>query len=386
MHSELSSASILMPIRAIALAIIFLLSAAITAAPGFPAELPLSAPVLAVETAAGDALLLLDVTTGAQRELRLGTGFHRLWGFSPDGCRLLYTLNSAGSAGQLYSARLDGSDARTLVSMPDRPPGEWGVWDAQWSPRGDRIAFVMRQRDPARTLTGGWEHRIGWIPADGGVPAFYSVSGDEHTPRWSPDGVWLAYVSYETGGTGSAQVREAEMWVVSADGITKYRLTNFPSGNVSMPRWSPDGELIGFVYSPSANNDTLWMIGNAPDAQPTQLSYATSLALDLTWLPDSTAMVAALRDFRDVAENRLWQIPLVGIADQTAFLLADDPLARYADYPRFSADGRYLAIRSEYALSLLDRSTGVWSALDVPIANTPPHWTPAAFTGEAACA
>lgn len=373
-------------LRLLILSVLLTLTTLTTAAaPGFPTDLPLTAPVLGFETAQGDSLLLLDVTTGAQRELRLGAGFHRLWGFSPDGCRLLYTLNSAGATGQLYSARLDGTYARALVTMPEASPGDWGVWDAQWSPAGDRIAFTMRQRDAERTLTGGWEHRIGWIPAEGGVPAFYSVSGDEHTPRWSPDGGWLAYTSYETGGEGASQVREAELWVVSADGITKYRLTNFPAGNVTMPRWSPDGELIGFVYSPSANNDTLWMIGNAPDATPTQLSYAPSLALDLTWLPDSTAMLAALRDFREIAENRLWQIPLIGIADQTAFLFADDPLARYADYPRFTADGRYLAARTEYALGLLDRTTGIWSLIDAPPANTPPIWTPAGFAGEAAC-
>ncbi|MBZ0303667.1 MAG: hypothetical protein K8J31_28260, partial [Anaerolineae bacterium] len=120
---------------------------------------------------------------------------------------------------------------------------------------------------------------------------------------------------------------------------------------------------------------------------PTQLSYQWSLVLDTTWLPDSSAMIASVRDFQDTRDNMLWRIPLVGVADSdaTVYLLNRD--LGYPDYPRFSPDGRWLAFRSAYNLALVETSNQAWTILDDSISgNTPPVWSPAGFAGEAACA
>jgi len=147
---------------------------------------------------------------------------------------------------------------------------------------------------------------------------------------------------------------------------------------VTMPRWSPDGDLIGFVFSPAPNLDYFWMIGAARGAAPTQLSVNPSVALDLTWLPDGSGMVAAARGFAGEAQNRLWQIPLTGMADAPGFLEADAAGFPNADYPRYSPDGRWLAFRSAYALILVDRQAGRARRLEAPggisLGNTPPVW------------
>ncbi len=359
------------------------------AAPGSPPGSLLEGPLIAADTAAQDEIVIYDVGTGTRRELTFGTGWQRVWGFSPDGCRLLYTSSAGSQPASLYSARIDGSDARLLVAAGDGS----GVWEPQWG--ADRIAYTWI--DAGGNADIGGDHRIAWIKPETGETGFYSVSGDEHSARWSPDGQRLVYTAYEQRvagadtfstaeptrpGTVSTMQREADLWVVNADGTNKFRLTNFPVGSVTMPRWSPDGDLIGFVYSPSPNNDTFWMIGSTPDAVPTQLSYEWVLALDLTWLPDSTALIASARDLQGIGENRLWHLPLTGNADQNAVQYVSDPALSYLDYPRFSADGKWLAVRSEYALALVNTPDMSWRWLDqITLGNTPPVWSSGGVRG-----
>jgi Tol biopolymer transport system component len=361
-------------------------------------------PLLAATTDEQDRIVLYDIGGGGQRSISFGTGWHMVWGFSADGCRVVYTLSDGPGMARLYSARLDGTDTRALVQFSELPDADWGVWEPQPSPDGSRIAFTMIHAETELDGTRTYQRHIAFIDAAGGAPQFYSVTGDEAEPRWSPDGAWLAYISY-TGRVPGADsnataaptpegmplnpdslLHEADMWVVSADASVKYQLTNFPIGSVRAPRWSPDGFLVSFIYSPSPNNDTFWMIGNAQGAIPTQLSYQWSLVLDTTWFPDSAAILASARDFQGIPDNFLWKVPLVGNADTDATRYIPDDTLSYADYPRFSPDGRYLALRTSYNLALVDTITQTWSLLDeAALGNTPPVWSPAGFAGEAAC-
>jgi Tol biopolymer transport system component len=374
---------------------------------------PLVGPLLAATPASQDRIIIYDLGSETRRELSFGAGQLFVWDFSPDSCRVAFTLSDGSTPAHLYSARLDGSDLREMVQYTDMPPDAWGIWEPQWSPDGSRIAFTMT-RDTSYLESIGreaqddtYEYRVAWIPAEGGAPQFYSRAGDEHTPQWSPDGSWLTYVAYEARVPGADPsstavptplpppgqapppaplIREADLWVISADGEERYRLTYFDTGSVSDPRWSPDGELISFVYSPTGNNDQFWMIANHPGAIPTQLSAQLALIMDVTWLPDSSAMLSAVRDFHDEPSNRLWRIPLVGNADSDATLYGDDSALTYADYPRFSADGRWLALRSEYSLTVMDTTTNTWRILDADaLGDTPPVWSRVGFTGEQNC-
>jgi dipeptidyl aminopeptidase/acylaminoacyl peptidase len=114
------------------------------------------------------------------------------------------------------------------------------VSDPQLSPDGTRLAFVVTEaNEQANSRT---SHI--WIArTDGGAPApLLSLPKSEDTPRWSPDGRCLAFVSSREG---SSQVYLVD---VDAKGVagTPRKLTDIAT-EASGPKWSPDGRSIAFV-------------------------------------------------------------------------------------------------------------------------------------------
>jgi hypothetical protein len=105
-------------------ALIFLTLMLAPILPSHAQSSPLTAPIVAVTTARHDAIHLYDMN-GNTRQLRFDARTHFVWGFSPDGCRVIYTLGNAGGAARAYSARLDGTDARSLVQFADLPARDW---------------------------------------------------------------------------------------------------------------------------------------------------------------------------------------------------------------------------------------------------------------------
>lgn len=341
--------------------------------------------LLGGSTADSAGVFIYDLSTGQQREHAFGPGNHWFGDFSPDGCRFAFLLSDANSEDiRLYTARLDGSDVRDLLDFTDDTGAAWWeVWSPDWSPAADgsdRIAFVLVRHYEANGDHTQTTH-IGGVAPDGGVPTLYSTSGTEGAPVWSPDGGWLAYTSYDF----SNNWRENNLWIVSADGGTKYPLTDYPEGSTIFPRWSPNGETIAFVYAPSGNNHQFWT-APASGGAVQQWSGVWTLVLNFDWLPDGSGLVAAIKGWQDHDDNILWRIPLPGFADNDATIYLDDPAATAVDYPRFSPDGRYLAFRSAYSPLIYDTANDTVQILEeAGLNNSPLVWGPPTFNGEQNC-
>ncbi|MEL6527408.1 MAG: hypothetical protein AAFQ07_17030, partial [Chloroflexota bacterium] len=369
---------------------------------------PLASPMLALNTVERDRIVLYDVTNDQYRDVQLGIGEHHVWDFSPDGCRLLLTYTDGSQARRLYSIGIDGSNPQEMASYtPERIDEVWDIWEPDWSPDGTRIAFTLRRTAGNNPTTRHIAHVR--TDTDDNTVQFYSVTGRESSPLWSPDSAWLVYISYTERVPGenalataipTAQpppgqtplppvtVDEGDMWIVSADGELKYQLTNFEVGSIHQPRWSPDSELISFVWSPQNSSDMVWMIANQPAAIATQLSYEWSMVLDSTWLLDATGVISSIRDFKGRLPNTLWQLPLVSTDDGTATQYASDLDLTHADFPRFSPqeNGRWLAVRSAYTLVIVDTQTNTTRTLNTSVqGNTPAVWSPIGFAGEGDC-
>jgi Tol biopolymer transport system component len=114
------------------------------------------------------------------------------------------------------------------------------VEDPQISPDGQTIAFVKLSVD----RLGNQYRRSLWLvrPGDRGRGAgprqFTFGAKSDHTPRWSPDGATLAFVSARDG--------KPQIYLIGLDGGEARPLTSVPNGATN-PAWSPDGKRIAFV-------------------------------------------------------------------------------------------------------------------------------------------
>ena len=69
---------------------------------------------------------------------------------------------------------------------------------------------------------------------------------DVRDPQRSPDGKWVAYTV--TTAVKDTDKNNTDVWMVSWDGTQDIQITSTPDGE-SSPRWSPDGKFLSFVSS-----------------------------------------------------------------------------------------------------------------------------------------
>ncbi|HEY8838424.1 MAG TPA: DPP IV N-terminal domain-containing protein [Dehalococcoidia bacterium] len=102
--------------------------------------------------------------------------------------------------------------------------------DARISPDGTRVAFVKTQmnEDKDEYLSNIWI-----VPVASGEPVqFTGGPKRDNSPRWSPDGRLLAFISERDDKKG-------QLYVMPVGGGEPKRLTDFKSA-VGEPVWSPD--------------------------------------------------------------------------------------------------------------------------------------------------
>jgi dipeptidyl aminopeptidase/acylaminoacyl peptidase len=114
--------------------------------------------------------------------------------------------------------------------------------DPRLSPDGRRVAYVVTRIDRAANA---YRSAIWIAPLDGSEEPRQLTSGErsDDSPRWSPDGHWLAFVSSRDGEEEKAH---GQLYVLPAAGGEPRRLTDGDEGVESIA-WSPDSSRIAFA-------------------------------------------------------------------------------------------------------------------------------------------
>jgi TolB protein len=243
---------------------------------------------------------------------------HLCW--SPDGSKFLVTRIHAGKMG-LWTVSRDGKDWKRLLGENEQPH-----FDGHWSPDGKKIVFVY---DVLRGTDGNLQIDVMNADGSGRQPLVPHVAFEE-SPRWSPDGKLVAWVSTRT--------KNQEIHVIGADGKNERRLTGDPAAD-NNPTWSPDGKRLAFSSGRAGNFEIYTMAADGGDVR--RLTHHPKMDYWPVWSPDGKRI--AFTSNRDGN----YEIYLMNADGSGQRNLTHHPATD--NYAAWSADGRRLAFISNRA-------------------------------------
>jgi dipeptidyl aminopeptidase/acylaminoacyl peptidase len=218
-----------------------------------------------------------------------------------------------------------GQDAPTAdkskLLTPEASLSLRSISDLQFSPDGTRLAFVVTEppkgTDRARHV---------WVyERQGGAARQFTYSAkSESSPRWSPDGRQLAFLS-------NRQDEQQQIYLMGAHGGEGMALTR-GKRSVKSFEWSPDGQQIAFL-APDAKTDAeekkekdkddahvvdkedkrarLWVVG-ASTGEARALTKPTWEVKEVAWLPagDRVIVKATDRPESDQLTDRIFSVQI----------------------------------------------------------------------------
>ena len=244
--------------------------------------------------------------------------------------------------------------------------------DPHISPDGKLVAYVVTKVDRAQNRRNS---AIWMVAADGSrAPWQFTTSPQSvSSPRWSPDGRSLAFISSRPSAEGNSQEQpRPQVYVLSLEGGEARRVTNLKNG-VSLFQWSPDGSRLVVVsrIGPSDSrpenkdrsdvrhyknirykfNDTGWFDDRRTHLWVVDVKTGTAQQIteghdwndsDPQWSPDGTKIAFVSnrtgKEYEDSRNADVWVVSAEGGA-----------LTKISDHeesdnsPRWSPDGKTIA-------------------------------------------
>jgi dipeptidyl aminopeptidase/acylaminoacyl peptidase len=272
---------------------------------------------------------------------------------SPDGRWIAYTITDTDKAAnrratQIYLISTEGGDARQITNE------KVSSGSPRWSPDGKRLAFISA-RDGASQI---WALEMGET-ATGPLKKITSISTGADSPVWSPDGSSIAFTSEvypECASDDCNRQREEK----AAESKVKAKIAD----RLLYRHWTAwrDGKRTHVFVAPAAGGEARDMTPGDHDAPPFSLGGPP----DYAFSPDGKELAFARNTDKDESRSTNGDIFIVAVGGgEPRRITGNNPANDLS--PQYSPDGRYIAYRAQskagfesdrWRLMLYDRRTG----------------------------
>lgn len=222
-----------------------------------------------------------------------------------------------------------------------------------------RIAYVAVSGTPPAQ-----RYQLLIADADGENPRVAMQSSQPvMSPAWSPDGQWLAYVSFED--------RVAAIFVQRVSSGERRRVSARAGVN-GAPNFSPDGRKLALTLSGSSGNLDVYVLDLATQAL-TRITDDPAIDTEATWSADGQTLY--FTSDRGGAPQ-IYAAPAQAGARARRITFG----VPYAARPRVSPDGRQLAVVTQegggFRVGAVDLSSGTVSSLTRGTLDESPSFAP----------